>query len=462
MLKAESDYASLLEQVHPSQKKSAVNLLHYLVFRSHNMEDLHTVLEDEGYSSLTNAEGHIQHRVLSVLKHFMNVPNPAPCNLSECQTMQEKRVHQLFGNTPGSKESAIMVTLKTAHASDFIMIKKFLRSSMSIARINCAHDNEKDWMNMIKNIRSASEITGLPCKIYMDLAGTKIRTRIKGEKKNKIRLEENDEFILTDHENAKSKLPVVHTTLPGLAAQLKPEQRVFFDDGLFEAKVLSSNNGEALLEIIRAPTEKPFLKSEKGINLPDSKIPVMALTKEDRKNLSFVLQHADMVGYSFVQNVTDLMELRKEMKDKKIPVILKIETPEAFYNLPKLLFLAMQDELYGIMIARGDLAVELGFENLGVVQEEITRLCHAAHAPMIWATQVLENLNKKGVPNRAEISDVSLGAAADCIMLNKGDYTVQSIKALKKILQQTSRYHFKNKQVLKPLMLAKRFFQHRN
>jgi pyruvate kinase len=460
LLSKEKQYQSLLKKVHSSQHASARNLLHYLIFRSQDFKELQQALHKQGYSSLTNAEGYIRSQILAVLKHF-GVYDQEPCTFEASKMLLEGRANELYGKSSESIPS-IMVTLKTSHATDVLAVKKLLRAGMNIARINCAHDNEEIWFQMILNVRKATEVTGMPCKIYMDLAGPKIRTKIKRVQKERVLIEEGDSFYLTENEDFKSKLPVVICTEPGIINQLKEGERVFFDDGLFEARIVSVQPGVAQLEMLRVSAKKPYLKTEKGINFPDTRFSLAALTQFDQTSLTFIQEHADLVGYSFVHNIDDLSALQTNMQSKKIPVILKIETPDGFNNLPDLLFKAMEDECYGVMIARGDLAVEVGFEKMSQVQEEISLLCEAAHAPIIWATQVLETMNKSGLPTRSEITDASIGITAECVMLNKGAHTVRAIKALKTILESSSTFHYKKKYLLRPLKKAQEFFETKN
>ena len=458
LLSKERQYRSLLEKTHPSQYISRHNLLRYLAFRSHDISELQYALHKQGYSSLTNAEGYVRSQVLAVLKHF-EIYDQDACTFETSKSLLEGRANELYGKSPGSNIPSIMVTLKTSHARDILAVKKLLRAGMNIARINCAHDNEETWFQMILNLRKATEVTGIPCKIYMDLAGPKIRTKIKGSKKERVLVEEGDSFYLTGNEDFKSKLPVVICTIPGIISQLKEGERVFFDDGLFEAKIINLQPGAAVLEMIRVSAKKPYLKTEKGINFPDSQLSLSALTEFDEKSLTFILEHADLIGFSFVHNINDLTALQSAMQTKKLPIILKIETPEGFRNLPNLLFKAMEEECYGVMIARGDLAVEVGFEKMSQVQEEISLLCEAAHTPTIWATQVLETMNKSGLPTRSEITDASLGITAECVMLNKGAHTVRAIKTLRTILENSSPHHLKKRYLLSPLNIAEEFFQ---
>jgi pyruvate kinase len=454
MLDTQQACSILLEKVHAAQLASAVNLLHYLALRSMDMRELQDALHENGFSSFTNSESHVRSQLLAVLQHFGFQTEPAALSYNDSKMLLQQRAGALFGTAAGHSIPSIMVTLKTSHAHDYLVLKKLLRSGMNIARINCAHDNEDTWYNMVKGVRKASESTGIPCKIYMDLAGPKIRTVVNG-KKQRVLLEEDDQFYLSDRKI--DDLPVVGCTIPGIAAQLKNGERVLFDDGLMEAKVVEAGREAAKLEVVRVSSKKPYLKNEKGINFPDSNLALSALTDYDRKCLPFVLQHADMVGYSFVHNTPDLAGLQEVMAKNKLPVILKIETPEGFKNLPGLLFKAMEQENYGVMIARGDLAVELGFERMSEVQEEICWICDAAHAPVIWATQVLENMNKKGIATRSEVTDAAYGVMAECVMVNKGPHTVQVIKALKDILKRSGSHRLKKRYLFRPLSIAREF-----
>jgi len=452
-------FSFLLENVHPSQRASAINLLHYLLLRNNDLESLQKNLHMQGLSTFNNAEGYIQSQVLAVLQHFeFNNDGHVPCNYFSAQKIATERVSKLFGKTDEEHVPSIMVTFKTSFAFDYLVVKKLLKAGMNVARINCAHDDEAIWFKMVKMIKDATGFSGCDCKIYMDLAGPKMRTRI-GKKRNRIAIEEGDTILLTDLEEVKSKLPIVQCSLPGIVTQLKMGERVIFDDGLIETEIIQRNTKGVELEVTRVSSKKPFLKTEKGINFPDSDIRISALTDFDRKCLAFIKEHADMVGYSFIHNSLDLEELHQSLDGKELPIILKIETPAAMKDLPSLLFAAMKRKYYGVMIARGDLAVELGFENISEAQDEIISLCHAAHAPVIYATQILESMNKKGLPTRAEVTDAAYGIWADCVMLNKGMHTAKAVKMLRKILLEKSHQVSGYQMVSRPLGISKTFFE---
>jgi pyruvate kinase len=182
-----------------------------------------------------------------------------------------------------------------------------------------------------------------------------------------------------------------------------------------------------------------------------------ALTKRDIADLRFVVQHADIVGLSFVRRPEDVAALQAELERLNaadIGIALKIETQDAFEHLPAILLQALRSRHVGVMIARGDLAVECGWERMAEAQEEILWICEAAHVPVIWATQVLENLAKRGAPSRAEITDAAMGERAECVMLNKGPHLVEAVRVLDNILCRMEAHQSKKSARLRRLHLS--------
>ncbi|CAL5367526.1 unnamed protein product [Camellia sinensis] len=240
---------------------------------------------------------------------------------------------------------------------------------------------------------------------------------------------------------------------------VKPGQPIAFDDGKIWGMIQGTSISEIIVSITHAGLRGTKLGSEKSINIPESNIRFEGLTSKDLKDLDFVASHADMVGVSFVRDVRDIIVLRQELEKRRLQnlgIILKIETKGGFENLPLMLLEAMKSpNPLGVMIARGDLAVECGWERLADIQEEIISICSAAHIPVIWATQVLESLVKSGVPTRAEITDVASGRRSSCIMLNKGKHILEAVSTLDNILHGNST---KVKAELKPLIISNHLF----
>jgi pyruvate kinase len=230
----------------------------------------------------------------------------------------------------------------------------------------------------------------------------------------------------------------VPCTLPEVLADLQAGERVWLDDGKIGAVVRQASPTEARLEIVRARPDGSKLLADKGINLPDSRLRIQGLTAVDREDLRFVASCADMVALSFLRGPEDVVELRDALRTlggSGLGIVLKIETRQALEHLPAVLLAAMRGYPVGVMIARGDLAVECGFERLAEAQEEILWVCEAAHVPVIWATQVLENLTKQGLPSRAEVTDAAASVRAECVMLNKGPFVLDSVRVLDDILE---------------------------
>ena len=243
--------------------------------------------------------------------------------------------------------------------------------------------------------------------------------------------------VVHDEDGAVIDTATVSCSVPEVFRCVRVGERVLFDDGKIAAVVKAVTDDRLSVEITSAAGGLAKLRGEKGINLPDSDLKLAALTPKDLEDLEFVARYGDMVALSFVQRVRDVEQLHERLAAldaSRLGVILKIETQAAFNRLPALLLAAMRRPRLGVMVARGDLGVEVGFERLSEVQEEMLWLCEAAHVPVIWATQVLESLAKGGMPTRAEITDAAMAGRAECVMLNKGPYIRETLQFLIDVL----------------------------
>ncbi len=246
--------------------------------------------------------------------------------------------------------------------------------------------------------------------------------------------------------------PVSAGTLPEALNFVKTGDRIFIDDGKIGGVVRETNVEFLELEITSPAEGVISIKSEKGLNFPDSPINIAALAEEDQKNLDFVTTHATAVGLSFVHRAADLEALHEclaRLGHDNFGIIAKIETTEAVHRLGEILLGGLDLPNFGVLIARGDLAVEVGFENLAFVQEDILCMCDAAHVPVIIATQVLETLAKSGLPTRAEITDAAMGIRAECVMLNKGPHILDALRTLANLLAIEERHQMKKRQIFK-------------
>ena len=225
---------------------------------------------------------------------------------------------------------------------------------------------------------------------------------------------------------------------PEVFEYLSPGEAVSLNDGKISGVIQEVSEDELVVGITKAKPTGSRLRGNRGINFPDSDIKLPGLTASDRANLTFVVEHADAVSLSFVRKPKDVEMLLAELDAlpaDNLGLIVKVETRKAFKNLPKVMLAAMRRYPVAVMIARGDLAVECGWVELAELQEEILWICEAARMPVMWATQVLEQETKKGLPSRAEITDAAQSQRADCVMLNKGPHILAAIRTLDSILR---------------------------
>ena len=458
--------SSILSEIHTSQFMAAKNMLHYLTLRKEDIRALQNDLHSMGLSSLASAESHIRSQLQAINQRLgkrYKVEDEEICSFEWCQANIAHKSKKLFGERDNDFVPSLMVTFDTSFATNYALIKSLLLNGMNVARINCAHDDEAVWSGMISKLKKACFQTGKACKIYMDLAGPKIRTNIilKGKDKGRVKVKEGQLIWLSyDTDGFDKKEVVISPTEPDIIACIKKGDRVYIDDGMIRGVTEKVKKDKVAVRITRISSEKKVIKNEKGINFPDSELNVSPLTSYDISCLPFICENADLVGYSFVRLPSDLRLLRNlmtETSERQPNIVIKIETPEAVKHLPSILLEGMKQDIFGIMIARGDLAVEIGFERMGEIQEEILWICEAAHVPVIWATQVLENLNKSGLATRSEITDAVNAAQAECIMINKGSHTIEVMETLKDILQRASEHRNKKRFTFRSLNIAKNF-----
>ncbi len=458
--------ATVVSRVPRSRRASLENLLHYLTLRAQDLRHLHDPLARLGLSSLGRSESHVLANVDAVLANLgrmLGEPvrvGASGVTLDEGRRILEDAAQRLLGPTRSGRRTRIMVTLPQEAARDQGLLVRLLRGGMDAARINCAHDRPADWRAMIGHLRAAERRLGRrpgSCRVIMDLAGPKVRT---GAMSDALVVRPGDEVVLTTGRGADGRAgtgPRVICTLSAALSALRVDAPVWFDDGKIGAAVVRVGRGWARVRIERADPEGSKIRADKGINMPETEILTASLSRTDLEHLRFVTRHADGVAMSFVRTPRDVATLRRALKRlgrADLPVVLKIETREGFANLPGLLTEAMRCASAGVMIARGDLAVEVGYERLAEVQEQVLWLCEAAHMPVIWATQVLEQLAKKGRASRAEVTDAAMSQRAECVMLNKGPYIDRAVATLDDIIRRMQGHANKKTPVMRKLRLA--------
>lgn len=252
--------------------------------------------------------------------------------------------------------------------------------------------------------------------------------------------------------------PAVGFLAPSVFEHVCAGQRILFDDGKLGGVIEAVERDGLLVRITQTRPGGATLRADRGINLPDSDLHLGIPVERDREALAALVAEIDLVGLSFVENAVEVAELRRLLSAAgrhDVGLVLKIETRHAFERLPELLFAALANGPAGVMVARGDLAVEIGFERLAEVQEEILWLCEAAHVPCIWATQVLDTLARTGSPTRAEVTDAAMGARAECVMLNKGPFVLDAVRTLVDVLRRMEAHHTKKRSLLRRLAVSR-------
>lgn len=308
--------------------------------------------------------------------------------------------------------------------------------------LRCKHSNKEDEKDAV-----VGELPSGEGKLMLRLGDVLILTR--DLKTGRSVTYDSDGQLLTP--------AMIGITLSEVFNDVQPGETIWFDDGKIGSVIETIEKSQVRVRISHISPAGDTLRGDKGINFPESVLQMPALTEKDIKDLAFVAKYADVVELSFANSAKDveLLQWHLARNGKRQPaIVLKIETRRGFENLPAMLLAAMRMPCCGVMIARGDLAVECGFERMAEVQEEILWICEAAHVPVIWATQVLESLVKEGLPSRAEITDAAMGHRAECVMLNKGPHVVTAVRVLDGILRRMEAHQLKKRAMLRELHLA--------
>ncbi|BFL63315.1 Pyruvate kinase [Roseomonas mucosa] len=444
----------------PDFRPGAENLACYLALRHRDLRPLQRPLMLLGLSSL----GRLESRVLPVLESVERAlaalagrppeePLVSPTAFFDGERHLAERTRMVLGPASPQRPVHLLVTCPSEAADDPAFMRKLAERGVEAVRINCAHDGREAWQRMIAHVHAAEAATGRRMKVIMDLGGPKIRTgevRVAGAH----RVAEGDRLVVTPPGGIgavalEGPHAAVECTLGEVLTMVRPGERLFIDDGKLGASIERVESWGLVARVSTVAGGSMKLKAEKGINFPDTDLHCAALTDQDRQDLDFVARHADGIGYSFVQSAQDVALLQEELQRRRpddwrnLSLILKIETTRAVRALPAILTRAAGQQPTAIMIARGDLAVEIGFARMAEMQEEILWLGEAAHVPVIWATQVLERLIKKGAPSRGEMTDAAMAARAECVMLNKGPYLHRAIAELDSLLGRMGEHQHK-------------------
>lgn len=331
-----------------------------------------------------------------------------------------------------NRKVKILATLGPA-SSDEAMIERLLTAGADVFRINMSHASHDLMRTLVARIRSVEKKVGHPIGILADLQGPKLRVGAFADKS--VALEVGQKFVLDDNP-APGDATRVHLPHPEILKSVEPGHRLLIDDGRLQLKALENDGKSITCEVVAGSK----ISDRKGVSLPDTDLPMGALTEKDRKDLDAVLSaDVDWIALSFIQRPEDLAEVRKVARGRAL-LLAKIEKPQAVKRLAEIIELSD-----ALMVARGDLGVEMPLEAVPGIQKQITRACRRAGKPVVVATQMLESMISAPVPTRAEVSDVATAVfeGADAIMLSAesaaGDYPVEAVTTMNSIATQVER-----------------------
>jgi pyruvate kinase len=336
------------------------------------------------------------------------------------------------------RRTKIIATLGPSSDSDET-ITHLIKKGLDIIRINFSHGMAEDHVKLIKRIRAISKKLKIPVAVLGDLCGPKIRV---GKFKNDSILLKEDSIVKITTKQILGEDGLICSQFANLTEDVFVKERILLDDGKLELKVIKKYDDIVEAKVIRGG----ILKNNKGMNLPDSKLKISALSDKDKSDVKYCIEaEVDYIALSFVQRPNDIKELKNLIADlhADIPIIAKIEKPEALENINEIINLAD-----GIMIARGDLGVELPPQKVPIIQNRLIQMANEHNKPVIVATQMLESMIENSSPTRAEVTDVAgaVSAGADAVMLSgetaAGKYPKESFEIMDSIIRETETHEF--------------------
>lgn len=331
------------------------------------------------------------------------------------------------------RRAKIVATLGPA-SSSYEQLRALVDAGIDVARMNLSHGSYAVHEGVYENVRKASADSGRPVAVLVDLQGPKIRLATFANGPHHLAV--GDEFTITT-ENVEGTKEICGTTFKGLPNDVAPGDPLLIDDGKVRLEVLSTDGVRVRTRVVVGGD----VSNNKGINLPGVAVNVPALSEKDEDDLRWGLQlGADLIALSFVRDASDIVRVHEIMDEvgRRVPVIAKIEKPQAVEHIDEIV-----DAFDGLMVARGDLAVELPLEAVPIVQKEAVALARRMAKPVIVATQMLESMTHSPVPTRAEASDVANAVldGADAVMLSGetsvGEYPVVTVETMARIIEST-------------------------
>lgn len=453
-----SEGAALLEQwsgwvKRAEFKPAALNLACHLALRRRDLRALQEELARFGLSTLEQGEAHIAESLAAMAALLARAaslsPEPAPTQPTRTEFItatrrQAEEATRVFGPPHAKRQTRIMATVPLAVASDPAYAAALIERGIEAVRFNLGTGDLPTWTAAVATFRAAqAELAwGAKARVVIDLAGPRIRTVLFAGMNDRRRFAMGDSFWLV---RAPSDCPphahCIGCSVPEIVGQLHFDAPVWIADGELGGRVVERQHGAVRIEITHAPEDGKRLKADKGLRFPATELATPALTDEDVAALEALGPHADIIGYSFVQGAEDVLRLHETLQALGLrgaqgpALMVRIETRRALRNLPEIIVAAAGLCPAAIMIAQGDLAVEVGHQRLAEVRHDILGLCEAAGMPVVWAAPILKELSRRGEPSRGEIAEALMGLPAECVLLNKGEHLLAAADLLADVLQ---------------------------
>lgn len=344
------------------------------------------------------------------------------------------------------RKTKIVCTIGPA-SEDPLVLKKLILSGMNVARLNFSHGSHEEHGARIDNIRTCAKELGRPVAIMLDTKGPEIRTGMVQNGQLLLNCEDHLTLTTEQIEGTQEKISITYDQLP---QDVHPGATILLDDGLIELKVLDTKPTEIQCLVINGGT----LKNRKGVNVPGISVNLPSITEKDIADITFGIQkNVDFIAASFIRKATDVLQIKQILEDhsSSIAVIAKIENEEGVDNAKEI-----AEVSDGIMVARGDLGVEIPVEEVPLVQKKLIKICNEFGNPVITATQMLDSMQNNPRPTRAEASDVAnaIFDGTDAIMLSGetavGNYPVEAVEIMDRIAQKAESFSFYMEKINKP------------
>lgn len=469
------------EYVHPHNKMSVMNMLRYITLRSHDLRKVHDSLSERGVTSLRSAESYVYRNVTDALKlvnllqgkEWQPKESIESLGYKKSKKLLSYNANQLFNKKEKKHSTEIMVTLPESAYADEDILKDLLRSGMEIARIDLHKGDIHEWLEVIKKLRNYSLELKAPCKILADLPKNELKIEdfrvIKKSMKLRqyISVQNGDHIKLstqctqaTDCVYGLNKELITPATLPlsqiDINAIANVGDQIILSKGNIKGIILSKTEWDMKVLIKQTHKKKSKIFADSHVSIPNRLIEEQEY-KINTKLINAIKDAVDMIGISGLQshkNIISFFDESQLLANEEVGLVVHIDSQRSWSDLPLIMIEAMRHKKIGIMVDRENIAMDVGADRAVEIKDQILWLCEAAHVPVIWSTNILENLTKSGIAKPAEITDAAKAARTECVMLSDGPFIIDAVNMLSNILVKMEQHSYKKKNLMRTLSIA--------